>query len=29
MEGIGDHKNVYKQMQENPKVEIVAFPKGK
>ena len=26
---IGDHKNVYKQMQENPKVEIVAFSKGK
>jgi uncharacterized pyridoxamine 5'-phosphate oxidase family protein len=26
---IGDHKNVYKQIQENPKVEIVAFSKGK
>lgn len=26
---IGDHKNVYRQMQANPKVEIVAFSKGK
>ena len=27
--GIGSHKNVYRQMQANPLVEIVAFDKGK
>ena len=26
---VGDHKEVYRQMQTNPKVEIVAFSKGK
>ena len=26
---VGDHKNVYKQMQANPKVELSAFVKGK